>query len=160
MLAVFSLMVCLVGLNNLASAAGLSGIVKFSAGKTTYSLGGVNVKMDAAPYVKDDRIFVPVRYLADALNLKTRWNQANKQVTVQNTLTTITITVGSKKLTSVSQVIDKGKSYATVVQMDAAPELKGGRVFLPASWIATAFGYSVRYLPNEQAIAVMPKMPD
>ncbi|MCL6560961.1 MAG: copper amine oxidase N-terminal domain-containing protein, partial [Firmicutes bacterium] len=40
--------------------------VVFTINSTTYTVNGVEKTMDAAPYIKNDRTFIPVRYAAEA----------------------------------------------------------------------------------------------
>ena len=43
-------------------------VISMFAGETSYILDGQQTQMDTVPVVKDGRTFVPVRFVAEALN--------------------------------------------------------------------------------------------
>ena len=51
------------------TATGGGGTAVFTIGQTSYTLNGQSVTMDVAPYIKDSRTFLPLRYVADALGV-------------------------------------------------------------------------------------------
>ena len=102
--------------------------------------GASVITMDAAPFIENDRTYVPVRYLANALGVadaNVRWNAASRLVTLAEPgMPTVEMTVG------VSRVLSNGKATAT----DVAPVVKPpGRTMLPAKWVAEALGYTVEW---------------
>ena len=57
-------------------------VAKFWIGKKHYELGGVRHDMDVAPYLKNGRTLLPLRYAGYALGLDPRdveWNPEKKQ---------------------------------------------------------------------------------
>ncbi|SHF17356.1 Copper amine oxidase N-terminal domain-containing protein [Desulforamulus putei DSM 12395] len=54
--------------------------VEMTIGKKTFTVNGVNKTMDTAPLVKNNRTFIPVRALSEALNCNVNWDQANNTV--------------------------------------------------------------------------------
>ena len=128
----------------------------FALQKTTYTqtVGDtaetIEIEMDVAPYIKNDRTYVPVRYLAYSLGVTEEgitWDGEAKQVGITKDETDIALTIGSNIMT-VNQA---------PVQMDVAPEIKDGRTMLPARWVAEALGAEVDWDENtKQAIIKMP----
>lgn len=117
----------------------------FYIGSTIMNVNGENIIMDAAPYIKAGRTYVPVRYLGDALGATTAWDAATK---------TVTVTKGDKTV-----VLEIGSTIAKVngadVQMDVAPEITGvGRTMLPARWVAEGLGYQVGWNAALQQVIV------
>lgn len=115
--------------------------VVFKVGTNQYFVDNKvpGIKMDAAPYIAQDRTFVPIRFLANALgvdNENISWN--NTTSTAKLTLGTITaeLTVGKK------QIITNGQAKA----IDVAPKLNNNRTFLPARFVAEALGYQVDFI--------------
>jgi len=115
--------------------------VVFAVGQKEYFVNSTTpgVKMDAAPYIAQNRTFVPVRYLGNALgvtNENIAWDTKTNKAKLVLGGKSAELTVGKK------QIISSGK----VVEADVAPELKGGRTFLPARFVAEALGYKVDFI--------------
>ncbi|MEW6458990.1 MAG: copper amine oxidase N-terminal domain-containing protein [Bacillota bacterium] len=110
----------------------------FVIGSTTYTVNGVQAAMDVAPYVKDGRTYLPVRYAGYALGVAEEnifWDNAAGTATLIKGDRVVQFTVGKKA------VVINGAS----VVLDVAPEVTNGRVMLPFRWIATAFGANVSW---------------
>jgi len=108
-------------------------------GSTGYVKDGVAATMDQAPFIQDNRTFVPVRMVATALgatNEDTMWDPATQTITLVRPDMTVTMTVGSNVLT---------KSDGTTVVADVAPFIvaETGRTVIPFRAIAEAFGADV-----------------
>ncbi|WP_104372404.1 copper amine oxidase N-terminal domain-containing protein [Desulfocucumis palustris] len=54
--------------------------VIFTLGKTTYTVDGREKELDVAPYAKNGRTYIPVRYLAQALGAKVQWDEESQTV--------------------------------------------------------------------------------
>lgn len=103
---------------------------KFTVGATEYVVGDQVAYADAAPYIKDGRTMIPIKYAAFALGVEPqniKWDQATKTATILGDRV-IQVKVGSKDL-----VVN-----GAVLQMDTAAEVVDGRTFLPISWVASA----------------------
>ena len=83
--------------------------------------------MDVAPYIKDSRTFLPIRYVAEALGVPdSNISFNNGQVVINKNGTMVVLNIGS------TTMIVGGAS----VTMDAAPEITNGRTCLPIAWVA------------------------
>jgi len=114
------------------------GAVVFTIGDTKYKVGDKEETMDVAPYVKNNRTYLPVRYVAYALGVSTSnilWDNANGTATLIKGDRVIQVQIKSKIM-----LINGAK-----VTMDVAPEIKDGRTMLPFRWIAQALGASVEW---------------
>ena len=90
--------------------------------------------MDVAPYIKDSRSFVPVRYLGEnMLGATVDWNEGAQKVILKKGGVEVVLTIGSKTYT----VNGEAKTA------DVAPEIVNSRTFLPARYVAEAFGAAV-----------------
>lgn len=103
--------------------------------------------MDCSPFVKDSRVFVPVRYLAQALaipNDKIVWNPANHRITLTKD--------GVKVILS----IEKNSVFVNdqVRHIDAVPVIKGGRIYLPARLITETFGYGELWDEEKKSVCI------
>lgn len=121
-----------------------AGTVLFNVGSTVYTAGGVTKVMDAAPYIKNGRTYVPVRYLALALGV------AEDDIAYENGVVTLTKGTDVIKLTMGSTSLMKNDS---TVSMDVAPETVNGRTMLPARFVAEAFGATVGYANGQVVIS-------
>ena len=121
-----------------------AGTATFNIGSTIYTAGGVTKVMDAAPYIKDGRTYVPVRYLAMALGVaESDIAFENGVATLKKGTDTVTLTIGSTTLM---------KNDASVT-MDVAPEVVNGRTMLPARFVAEAFGAVVGFANGQVVIS-------
>ncbi len=142
------------------SAAALAGntdtapqrVVRFKPGEAKYEVSSNGTKqvqdMDVAIFVENGRTFVPVRYLALALGLPEEgiaWSAPASSATLTYNGVTVKLTVGENTL----YVNDRQ------VTMDVTPlVLPPGRAFLPARYVAEAFGYTVRWDGNENSVII------
>jgi hypothetical protein len=102
----------------------------FTVGSVDYTVGEEVATADVAPYIKDGRTMLPVKYVAYALGIdpsNIKWDQATKTVTILGDRV-VQVKIGSKDL-----VVN-----GAVLTMDTAAEVKDGRTFLPISWVASA----------------------
>jgi hypothetical protein len=124
------------------SAAGL-----FKIDSNIYEVNGVAKVMDAAPYIKNGRTYVPVRFLGYALGLTDAeivWDEAAQKVTFTKGDKVVELTIGSTTYTV------SGESKT----MDVAPEINNGRTMLPARYVAEGLGYTVGWDPATQTVLV------
>ncbi|GAB6157648.1 hypothetical protein JCM39194_08480 [Desulfotomaculum varum] len=115
-----------------------------------YVVNGNRLAMDAAPFIQNNRIYVPVRYLAYACGVKEQdinWDPVTETVTLKLDNKVLQMQVG------INQAIQDN----LVVDLDVAPILLQGRTYLPARWIAESFGYEVNW--EEQTKRIMINSP-
>lgn len=46
-------------------------------------INGFKASMDVAPFIKDNRTFVPVRFVAEAMDMRVTWDDKNRQVIIE-----------------------------------------------------------------------------
>lgn len=114
------------------------------------------VPMDVAPYTKEGRTMVPVRFLGHALGVddgNITWDDASRTATLRLGDVTASMTIGKKAITVNGQT----------KTIDAAPELKrvqagrGDRTMLTARYVAEALGYEVAWDEKNQIVQCWPK---
>lgn len=111
---------------------------KFAVGESKYTNNGTEVAMDAASFIANNRTYVPVRYLANALGVTDEniaWNEAARTVTLTGSNTVVKLTVGSNIITTSTDTI---KADVPVIVRD-------NRTYLPARFVANAFGADVAW---------------
>ncbi|NMC27871.1 MAG: copper amine oxidase N-terminal domain-containing protein [Syntrophomonadaceae bacterium] len=111
----------------------------FTLGSNLYSLRGSTQVMDVAPYAKNNRTYLPVRYVAYTMGLtddQIRWSPlVPNTVTLTNGTTTVILNIGSPIM----------YKNGTHMMMDVAPEVSKYRTCLPIAWVAQAFGYTATW---------------
>ncbi|SHJ15578.1 copper amine oxidase N-terminal domain-containing protein [Desulfofundulus thermosubterraneus] len=121
----------------------------FVIGQKSYTVDGQAKTMDAAPFTRNGRSYVPVRYLALALGVAENdiiWVGDTGDVSLKLGDKLVQMKVGSRTL----YVNGQAK------QMDVAPLVRNGRTYLPARWVAEAFGYAVGWDEKARAVTVYP----
>lgn len=129
--------------NSMSQAA--SSLV-FGIGTPYYTLNGKTsgTRMEVAPFISQNRVFVPARLLANVMGLTecVTWNQSTQTVALRGAVTTVQMTIGQASLT----VNDKTKS------IDVAPLLIQGRSYLPVRWVAESLGYQVTWNDKNRVV--------
>lgn len=117
---------------------------EFRIGSNIYYVAGVAKVMDVAPYIKNDRTYVPMRYLGEILGAEVVWDDAARTVTLTKDDTTVVFTIGSTTYT----VNGEAKTA------DVAPEITNDRTMLPARFVAEAFGAVVGWDASTQTVLI------
>lgn len=124
--------------------------IAFLVGDTVYYDWGYNCTMDVAPFIDKGRVYVPVRYLAYALGIRERnilWDAPSQTVSLtKEGYGTISLKIGNKVM--------RKTAGQPPVHMDTAPLIMDGRVFLPARYVAEAFGASVVWDRWDQMVII------
>ena len=89
-----------------------------------------NIKMDIAPYIKDGRTMLPLRFVAEALGFDVEWIGSTRTVVLKQDKMRVEIPVDTDK------IIVNGKVYTS----DVKPEIKKDRTMLSIANIARALG--------------------
>ena len=110
----------------------------FVIGASKYILNGNEVEAVAASYAKNNRTYLAIRDVAHALGIVDSniiWDQATG---------TVTLMKGDKvvQLKNNSNIL---LINGAPVTMDVTVEASNGRTFLPAAWVAQAFGANASY---------------
>ncbi len=119
----------------------------FTIGSTQYVDDQQVIQMDVAPYIKDNRTFLPVRFVANALGVPDfdiLYNPASQRVILIKGNSIIQLTIGNNLMLV----------NGATITMDVAPEITAGRTCLPIAWIAQAFGTSVTWDATTQTITL------
>ena len=103
---------------------------KFTLDSMNFGVNDSNNTMDVAPFAKDGRIMVPIRFVGMALGFDVSWDDATKTAILKDSKTEIRIPM-------------KGKTFyvnGVAFEADAEPEIRSERIFLSISNIAKALG--------------------
>lgn len=125
--------------------------VVFKIGVPYYVVNGQapGVKMDVALFIQNDRTFVPVRFLGNALGVtddRITWDNNTQTATLKGNAT-LQMTIGKAQVTS------NGQAKA----IDVAPVVVDpGRTMLPARFVAEGLGYQVDWDEATQTVVCWP----
>ena len=121
--------------------------VIFMIGEQVYTVNGTEQWMDTAPYIKDGRTMLPIRYVAQALGIAEEdvlWNPADRTIVIYKENDVVSIAIGS----SVLKVND------VPFYMDVPAEIKDGRTMLPIGIIGKAFGVQVDWDESSKTVTL------
>lgn len=99
---------------------------------------------DVQPLIRDDRVLLPTRTLAEALGASVTWYPTTRTVYMTNIRHTAQVTVGSPHAWSVTWMF----------QLDVPPIIVDGRTMLPARFVAEALGASVRWDTETRTVTI------
>jgi hypothetical protein len=91
--------------------------------------------LDAAPYIAGGRTMVPLRFIAEAFGAEVAYDATTKGITITLGDLVIAMQIGS------TNVLVNGKSHT----IDAPPEVKNNRTFVPVRFVAEILGAKVDY---------------
>lgn len=124
-----------------------AGEAVFKIGCGQYNINGA-ARDDVAPYIKNSRTYLPLRYCCYALGIgdnSIKWDSESKTAYLSKNGEILAIKAGSKNI----QLGDKN------IIADAPPEITGGRMMLPLRSVAEAFGCDVQWDDiNKKAIVI------
>lgn len=90
-----------------------------------------NRKMDVMPVIKNDRLMLPLRNIAEMIGAKVEWNPQTRTAIFTNKDLVAKIQIDGNEV-----VLSNGK----VIKMDSKPLNINGRILLPVSNVANVFG--------------------
>ena len=120
--------------------ANINRFVVMSIGSNMANVNNSNVSLEAAPIIKSNRTFVPLRVIAEAFGAEVGYDEKTKKVTVKSEGNTLELTQDDKKL----MINDKEKL------MDVAPFISNARVMVPVRFVAEELGFKVTAIRDAQ----------
>ena len=100
-----------------------------------------DIKLDVAPYINNNRTFVPVRFVADALGASVEWDAKTGTATLRSEENIIKLTTNSKWM----QVSDYKPVVWKKIKMDTAPHIVNNRMMIPIRYIAENLNCDVEW---------------
>lgn len=90
---------------------------------------------DVKPFIKNERAFVPLRFIAETFRLKIKWEEETQSAVLSDNTRKITVTVGKNEI----DVNGEKK------EIDASAVNENGRIFVPLRAVAESLGKEVIY---------------
>lgn len=122
--------------------------LEFYIGKPVVYVNGITVKMEVAPFIKDGRTFVPIRYIAEPFGAQVIWNGNERKVTLIHKKF-IELWIGNPQA-----MIDGTPIYIDPANTSVAPFIMDGRTLLPLRFVAEAFGATVSWDPATKKVTI------
>lgn len=119
----------------------------FTIGSNMASICGQQTTMEVAPFIQDNRTYLPLVYVAKAIGIQDKdifWNEANQTITLTKGDVTAIFTIGSKDATM----------KKLPVEIDAPPIIVNDRTCLPISIVGLAFFSDVKWDSSTQTVTI------
>lgn len=105
------------------------------------------ITMDVAPMVQDDVVFVPLRFLAEALGATIEWTPETATQPL-----TIAVAFGDK---SIAFGIDEPSYHLAAMGLNAQPKLVENRTMMPLNFFSTFFEAIATWNDDENTIEIL-----
>ena len=115
-------------------------------GQPGYIVNGQNLTMDTSPIILEDRLLLPVRYIAEPLGAVTVWNQQEQKVTITLGSAVLELWIGNNtaKINGADTLIDPDNPNVKPVIVPP------GRTMLPLRFIGESLGCAVSWDQTRQ----------
>ncbi|WP_054957380.1 N-acetylmuramoyl-L-alanine amidase family protein [Paenibacillus dakarensis] len=90
----------------------------------------------------NNSVLIPIRVVSENLGFKVDWEKSSQSVTVQNSMTTVKMVIGSK-----TALID-----GSHVSMNVTPVLSGQTTMVPIRFVSTQMGMDVKWDNQKKAV--------
>lgn len=110
--------------------------------------GAYGDPLEAAPFIKDGRTMVPLRFIAEAFGAQVEWIPETKGINITLNLKSAVHTIGLQ-VGNPTAIVD-----GQVVTLDVAPVIVNGRTFVPLRFVAEAFGAKVDWNSLYQVVTI------
>lgn len=97
------------------------------------TLDGKQLETDVAPFIKNDRTLVPIKFISESLGYEVKWDEAKRTVAINKEDNNMLLTIDSKT------VVVNGENKTT----DVAPAIYNNRTYVPVRFVSENFGLDV-----------------
>ncbi len=107
-------------------------------------INGQHKTIEGKPYISSGRTYVPLRVIAEGFGAEVIWVQQTKG---------INITLGDKVI---SMQIGSSRAMVNneIVNLDAPPEIKSGRTFVPIRFVSEMLGAEVEWIQSTRTVRI------
>lgn len=122
-------------------------------GSYAYAEESINVTIndepiifDAQPIMKNDRILVPIRKIAEKMLFEVTWEEDTQEITLENFNTILTMNIGDYSITKDLKLASKDyPTKITNIRTDIPSTIIDDRTYLPLRIISELFGAEVNW---------------
>lgn len=120
-------------------------VISVTAGSKTAYINGEAATLDVAPFVADDTLLVPARFVAESLGTTIAWEQATKTAILEKDSTRLEMQMDNTAVTV------NGKAATAPV----AATIVDNRTYLPFAFVAETFGMTAQWNGDAQTVTVI-----
>ncbi len=140
----------------LTAIAMMCGIICGGTNAVMADNGSVNIIVNGSPLqtdqgaeIYDDRTFLPVRAVAEAMNAKVYWDEESRCVMIGTSEQTLLMFIDND-----SMISSKDGNKMTYKTLDAPPRIVNERTLVPIRSIAEAFGWNVEWDGSTRTVSI------
>lgn len=98
-----------------------------------YYVDGNEKEFDTVPYIKNDRTYIPIRFISECLGCSIEWFDESKEAIIRSEEAIIKLKINSNKM-----IIDNKVKY-----LECSPEIINNRTMIPIRFISEALNCEV-----------------
>ena len=132
-------------IDSLSSALGNKNQLCLWIGKTTITKNGVKSTIDVAPQLTNNRTYLPLRYVGEAMGAEFKWNGTEKKVTYLKGNITIELWIGKN-------FVEVNNKKVTI---DSAPTISNGRTMVPIRFVMENLGAELKWDNTEKKVTII-----
>ncbi|NLX90404.1 MAG: hypothetical protein GXZ07_02240 [Firmicutes bacterium] len=133
-----------------ATPAEAQHVIVLHVGKTAYYVDNQRRVMDTVPIIRENRTFLPIRYVAEPLGAALTWDAAQQKVTITFKGKVIELWIGSNAARVDGKMVSIDPENPNVKPLIVPP----GRTMLPLRFISENLGCRVDWNSKTQQITV------
>lgn len=111
---------------------------------TAVYVNGKAVDFDTTPEIVNDRTFVPMRAIFEAMGADVKWNDARREAVAELGASEVALKIDS----------NIGLHDTTASVLDTAPYIKQGRTMLPLRYLSESLGYDVDWDASARSVSI------
>ncbi|MGE5398585.1 MAG: stalk domain-containing protein, partial [Chitinophagales bacterium] len=110
-------------------------------------INGEEIKSQPQPYLKSNRVFVPLRVISVSLGATVAWDQNSRIVSINKDDLSIIMPLGT----------DRARVNQNTVKLEAVPEIKAGRAMVPLRFVGESLGVDVAWDGATRTVTISSK---
>lgn len=125
--------------------------ISYASSSIKIKVNNTSIKSDVEPFIKSGTTYVPIRFVADALNVDSvQWNSDAKSISIKNSGTSILLFINQ----NYTYVNDEYKT------LNNNPLLLNSRAFVPLRFVSEILGANVNWDENNSTVLITTKKTD
>ncbi|MBP8781909.1 MAG: hypothetical protein KBH03_04615, partial [Paludibacteraceae bacterium] len=123
--------------------------ITLTIGSKTATVNGAQFSLAVAPIIKENRTYVPLRFISEQMGCTVDWQDSNKKITIINGINRIELWIGK------SAAVVNGKStLIDSTNSKVVPIISNGSTLVPIRFISESLGYYVDYNSSKKVISI------
>jgi len=119
-------------------------------GNRLATVNGKEFRLDVAPYIKNGRTMVPLRFIAESFGASIGYDSVERSIMVYTDEVYIWLQIGNPE----AFIENKGVMGKERIILEAPPEIVDSRTFVPIRFISEAFGATIEWEEKTQTITI------